>query len=191
MSGAVLETPPLVWKVIPQTCGMYEASNFGDVREAASGKLLNVSENSKGYAIVSLPKVKKLIKVHRVVAELFVPKPTGRDGRLPPLQVDHIDGARMNNDVRNLRWVTASENRRNTTRRAKYHSHAGKAIKRICIRTGEVQVFDTLLDAAASVRMGWSSVYERLQSGRPTKSGYLFEYVKKPNTAGAESDGRN
>lgn len=180
----------LLWKVIPQTCGMYEVSNFGDIRDAGDGTLLHVSENSKGYAIVSLPKMKKVLTVHRVVAEMFIPKPTGRDGRLPALQVDHIDGARMNNDVRNLRWVTASENRQNTRKRAKYHMHTGKAIKRICIKTGEVQVFDTLIEAAASVNMGWSSVYERLQSGRPTKTGYLFKYVKKENP-GKQEDGKN
>ena len=95
------------------------------------------------------------------------------------MQVDHIDGARLNNDARNLRWVTASENRKNAHRRGKYHMHTGKAIKRICIKTGEVQVFDTLIEAAASVGMGWSSVSERLQTGRPTKSGYLFKYTKK------------
>lgn len=184
------EKTELVWKVIPQTCGLYEVSNFGDIRDTASGRLLNVSENSKGYAIVSLPKVKKLIKVHRVVAEMFIPKPTGRDGRLPALQVDHIDGARMNNDMRNLRWVTASENRRNTRKRGKYHMHTGKAIKRIRLKTGEVKIFDTLIEAAASVNMGWSSVYERLQSGRPTKSGYLFKYVKKQNPEN-EEDGKN
>lgn len=170
----------LVWKVIPQTCGMYEVSNFGDIRETESGKLLNVSQNSKGYAIVSLPKVNKLVKVHRIVAEMFIPKPTGRNGRLPPLQVDHIDGARMNNDVRNLRWVTASENAENQRgKKARYCKNTGKSIKRICLSTGEEQIFGTLNEAAASVGLGTSTVYERLQSGRPTKSGYLFKYVKK------------
>lgn len=111
------EQDVLTWKVIPQTCGIYEVSNFGDIRERASGKILTVSQNSKGYAIVSLSKVGKLVKVHSVVAEMFVPKPTGDGNRLPPLQVDHIDGARMNNDARNLRWVTASENRKNAHRR--------------------------------------------------------------------------
>ena len=36
---------------------------------------------------------------------------------------------------------------------------------------------------AASVGMGWSSVSERLQTGRPTKSGYLFKYTKKAGKA--------
>lgn len=180
----------IVWKVIPQTCGLYEVSNFGDVREAGVGNVLTVSVNSKGYAIVSLPKIKKMLTVHRVVAEMFVPKPTGNGNRLDSLQVDHIDGARLNNDARNLRWVTASENRKNAHRRGKYHMHTGKAIKRICIKTGEVQVFDTLIEAAASVGMGWSSVSERLQTGRPTKSGYLFKYTKK-KTKVEKQDGQD
>lgn len=172
------------WKVIPQTQGLYEVSNFGDVRER-SGKPIKVSVNSKGYAICSLAKVKRLVKVHTVVAELFVPKPTGGAGRLPPLQVDHIDGARTNNDARNLRWVTASENRRNTRRRAKYHTHGGKAIERICLDTGERRTFATLVEAAASVGMGLSSIYERLQAQKPTMDGYFFRYADRPQE-GAE-----
>ncbi|MBQ3800737.1 MAG: NUMOD4 motif-containing HNH endonuclease [Treponema sp.] len=172
------EQDVLTWKVIPQTCGIYEVSNFGDIRERASGKILTVSQNSKGYAIVSLSKVGKLVKVHSVVAEMFVPKPTGDGNRLPPLQVDHIDGARMNNDARNLRWVTASENRKNAHRRGKYDIKGrGKKIRRICLATGESEVFGTLVEAAESTGMGWSSVRERLLTGRPTKSGYLFVYV--------------
>ena len=169
----------IVWKIIPQTCGLYAVSNFGDIRDSGDKRILTVSQNSKGYAIVSLPKVKKMVTVHRIVAEMFVPKPTGKGNRLDALQVDHIDGARMNNDARNLRWVTAAENRNNAHRRGKYHMHTGKAIKRIDLKTDEVMVFDTLVEAAASVGMGWSSVRERLETGRPTKSGYLFKYTKK------------
>ena len=180
----------IVWKIIPQTCGQYEVSNFGDIRESGTGKPVRVSQNSKGYAICSLPKCRKMVTVHRVVAEMFVPKPTGSGNRLDALQVDHIDGARMNNDARNLRWVTAAENRKNAHRRGKYHMHTGQAIRRLCLKTGEEQVFDTLIEAAASVQMGWSSVYERLQSGRPTKSGYLFKYTKKQNPEKKE-DGEN
>lgn len=185
-----MEQVMIEWKVIPQTCGLYEVSNFGDVRESGTERILKVSQNSKGYAICSLGKLNKMVTVHRVVAEMFVPKPTGKGNRLDVLQVDHIDGARMNNDARNLRWVTAAENRNNSHRRGKYHLHTGKAIKRICLKTEEVQVFDTLLEAAASVGMGWSSVYERLQTGRPTRSGYLFKYVKKQNSEKKE-DGKN
>ena len=176
-----MEAAKIEWKIIPQTCGQYEVSNFGDIRESDTQRLVRVSQNSKGYAICSLPKCRKMMTVHRVVAELFVPKPTGSGNRLDALQVDHIDGARMNNDARNLRWVTAHENRKNAHRRGKYKTHTGNMIKRVCVATGETQIFGTLVAAAESVGMGWSSVRERLQTGRPTKSGYRFEYVEKQN----------
>ena len=58
--------------------------------------------NSRGYLAVNLSG--KLIKVHRLVAESFIPNTENKP------QVNHIDGNKHNNDVSNLQWVTASEN---------------------------------------------------------------------------------
>lgn len=49
----------IVWKVIPQTCGLYEVSNFGDVREARVGNVLTVSVNSKGYESYLFQKLRR------------------------------------------------------------------------------------------------------------------------------------
>lgn len=117
---------------------------------------------------------RKLYKVHRLVAESFVKKPKTEK----TLQIDHIDRNKMNNDSKNLRWVTAAENRKNSGDRAKYQTHAGKKIKRICVETGEEVVFKTLTEAAQSVKMGLSTIRERLQSGSPTKNGYKFIYIE-------------
>ena len=46
----------------------------------------------------------KNIKIHRLVAEAFIPKIDGKEF------VDHIDGDRQNNNVNNLRWCTQAEN---------------------------------------------------------------------------------
>tara|TARA_R110001599_G_scaffold169777_1_gene359775 strand:+ start:2487 stop:2927 length:441 start_codon:yes stop_codon:yes gene_type:complete len=59
-----------------------------------------------GYnkVFIQYGQVKRNCRVHRLVAETFLPN----DNNLP--QVDHIDRNRINNDISNLRWVTASEN---------------------------------------------------------------------------------
>ncbi len=68
------------------------------------------SKSNRGYLRVRIRNKEYL--VHRLVAETFIPNPDG----LP--QVDHIKfEERTNNDISNLRWVTAQENtlnRRNT-----------------------------------------------------------------------------
>lgn len=59
-----------------------------------------------GYKTVGLyleGKVKR-IKVHRLVAEAFLPKEEGKDC------VNHRDGNKWNNSVANLEWCTRSEN---------------------------------------------------------------------------------
>lgn len=43
-------------------------------------------------------------RVHRLVAEAFIPNPLN----LP--EVDHIDDVRTNNDVSNLQWITRQDN---------------------------------------------------------------------------------
>tara|TARA_Y100001973_G_scaffold106393_1_gene184050 strand:+ start:2245 stop:2817 length:573 start_codon:yes stop_codon:yes gene_type:complete len=50
---------------------------------------------------------RKLCRLNRIVAKAFIPNPDN----LPC--VDHIDGNRRNDDVRNLRWVSHSTNSRN------------------------------------------------------------------------------
>lgn len=60
------------------------------------GKYLRVSINGKGHS------------VHRLVAETFIPRHDGKT------VVDHINRDTSNNRRENLRWVTASENARNT-----------------------------------------------------------------------------
>lgn len=60
----------------------------------------------KGYLKVrtSIDKEKTSIKIHRAVAEAFIPNPDNKP------QVDHIDGNKANNNVSNLRWATNREN---------------------------------------------------------------------------------
>lgn len=57
------------------------------------------------YVLTDTRGIKKHLLIHRVVAELFIP-----NRNTAKTQVNHIDGNKQNNDVRNLEWLTPSEN---------------------------------------------------------------------------------
>lgn len=117
------------WKPIKDFEGYYEISNFGRVKsldrviESSNGinkkikeRILKSSENSNGYLIVTLKKnnKRKQFKVHRLVAEAFIPNPEGKP------YIDHINTIRTDNRVINLRWVTQKENCNNELSKKNY-----------------------------------------------------------------------
>ena len=66
----------------------------------------SIDATSDGYHKVDLYSNGKRtsVRVHRLVAEAFIPNPN----ELP--QINHIDGNKENNNVKNLEWVNNSQN---------------------------------------------------------------------------------
>jgi hypothetical protein len=88
----------------------YEVSNFGNVRNKKTEKLLKKVLNTKGYYKLELRQNSKrsTLLIHRLVALTFIDNPDEKPS------VDHIDNNRTNNNVRNLRWCTSKENQQNS-----------------------------------------------------------------------------
>lgn len=84
-----------IYKVVKWGHRVYEVSNRGRVRingEIVEPGLFN------GYSAIGC------FKVHRAVAELFIPNPENKP------YIDHINTIKTDNRVENLRWVTQKEN---------------------------------------------------------------------------------
>ena len=103
-----------IWKPIKDFEGYYEVSNIGRVRSlnykrTGKGKILKNIEDYKGYLEVGLTKngKRKQFKIHRLVAEAFIPNPENKPC------IDHINTVKSDNRVENLRWVTYKENSNN------------------------------------------------------------------------------
>jgi hypothetical protein len=111
-----------IWKCITNYTN-YQVSNLGRVKNF-KGMVLKPCENKYGYLYVNLymKGVRKLQKLHRLVALEFIQNPSNK------YSVDHIDGVKTNNKLINLRWATSQEQRMNTTKQAANTSSQYKGV---------------------------------------------------------------
>lgn len=74
------------WKLIEGFDGIYSVSNYGEVRNNRTGKLMKPSKNEKGYLHINLTKngKRKAMRINRLVAQVFIPNPENKP------QVNHI-----------------------------------------------------------------------------------------------------
>lgn len=107
-----------IWKDIPNYEGLYQVSNLGNFKSfdrivkynnvtvIRKGRLLKLRQNRDGYSytVFSVNSIRKTIKPHRIVAEVFLKNPFNKPC------VNHKNGIKHDNRIENLEWVTYSEN---------------------------------------------------------------------------------
>lgn len=96
------------WKDVVGYEGLYEVSDFGNVRSLLRNNVRNLAfrNHKNGYYTVLLWRdgKQKSYTVHRLVALAFIPNNDGFT------DVNHIDENKKNNRVDNLEWCTHKEN---------------------------------------------------------------------------------
>ncbi len=94
----------LNWFSIPNFNNKYLININGIVLDNDKNKVVNPSINSYGYHRIMLYKkgIRKEYLLHRLMALTFIGSSN--------LEVNHIDGNKLNNTLSNLEYVTAREN---------------------------------------------------------------------------------
>jgi hypothetical protein len=98
-----------LWRQHPCIDERYEFSNLGRFKNRVTNKLLKPTLDMGGGYVCFFKlrnkKERKRFKLHRIVAELYVPNPNP----LTNILVKHVDEDRTNNKHTNLEWVTNVE----------------------------------------------------------------------------------
>ena len=135
-------------------------------------QVVNVKPNASGYLQVNVPIRNTTTLVHRLVAEAFIDNPQGYT------EIDHLNRNKSDNSVTNLRWVTHSENMRNSTMHKARSSW--KNIVAEDLVTGEIYEFSRSRDIIPFSLQhhwgrGWSTaIHRKLEQGGGIAYGFFW-----------------
>ena len=182
-----------IWKDVFGYEGFYQISNLGNVK-SLDRTIKNKASKRRGEYYVSIksrcPKQNKGIDgylrvdlckdrkhknflVHRLVALHFIPNP----GMLS--QVNHIDGDKTNNCVKNLEWCTQAENATHAVKTGLFKPHNERRIVGTD-NDGNRFYFKSAAEAGKILSINSGSINSVCTGHNPyrhTAGGYKWEYV--------------
>lgn len=165
-----------IWKDVVGYEGNYLVSNLGRIKSiifAKNGKEQILKPlHGKSYDLVRLSKnkIQKTERIHRLVAEAFIPNPNN----LPV--VNHINMNKRDNRSDNLEWCTYQYNNRygKPEKPAKsVKRHIQHMMKIRCVETGVV--FSSQSEAARIIGVSQSSIARCFNGKQKTAGGYHWE----------------
>lgn len=170
-----------IWKDVPGYEGRYQVSNFGNVKNIRTGRILKpniIGSHHKAYAVkLSADGVGKTFFVHRIeYAAFHGPIPNG-------MQVNHIDENTFNNDLDNLNLMTAKENINWGTRNKRSAEHRinhPKRSKWVIKLTKDNEIlhfYPSVGQAFRETGIEYSNIAACCRGKRPYAGGFIWKYA--------------
>ena len=137
-------------------------------------KILNTSTDKYGYSILSLSQngKSKMIYLHRLVAETFIPNPNNYS------VVIHKDDNNANNAVDNLRWGTRFDIKRKLPKEQKFYNDKNHVI--VVMGKRYKKVFNTADEVCDILNLNKTEVIKAIKKIIKDVNGYrIFELTKE------------
>ena len=153
------------WEKLDFTDGHYSVSNYGNVKNNKTGRILKPCLKKNGYLQIQIGK--KWFLIHRLLACAFVENP------LNLKYVNHIDEIKTNNRANNLEWCTA-----------KYNVNYGKGSQARCHEVFQIapdgsiiKKWNSLKSASQALGIKYQGISRVCHGKRATCGGYKWEYA--------------
>lgn len=183
------------WRDIDGYEGLYQVSNLGRVKSLSryarmkgrsarevKEKILSQA-NVNGYrgVILSINGNKKTFRVHRLVAQAFIPNPHN----LP--YINHKDEVRSNNNVSNLEWCTplynnmygtAMERKREKLKHCN-HSRSARKVAQYSLDGKLIQVYSSIAEAKKKTGARHIASVCCGKANHRTAGGYIWRHVDR------------
>lgn len=191
-SGTFCKMDNEIWKDIPGYEGLYCVSNYGRIKSLdmlvrtkggkkaiRKGRILTPVVNKDGYHIVSLCKdcVKKGVRIHRIVATVFVPNPFGYN------IVNHKDRNPSNNASYNLEWCDPTYNStydgaRSRSSETRYNNKIGfKNVAQYDMFGNLIAVYDSTASAARETGCHQGAISNNCTGRSKSAGGFRWSFV--------------
>lgn len=172
-----------IWRYIQGSDNCY-VSTFGKVKQVVNGEdvFLKFSPDIKGYMRVTIRmrdengkrSKGQRVKVHRLVAETFIPRIEGKD------YINHIDCNKANNRVDNLEWCTPKGNAVHASEHGLLKKTYGpRKIVAVDLVSHLGFEFDSITEAAQKLDIGVDDIHNCLQGRTVQADGMVFGFYDK------------
>lgn len=163
-----------IWKEVKGYEGIYKISNYGNVVNIKTGKILKHID-IKGYMCVYLYKNKKKKKhyIHRLVGENFIPNLNN----LP--EINHKDENKKNNYVENLEWCSKLYNANYGSRKERISEKSRKTkVAQYSIDGKLIKEFNSIIEACNELNLRSSGISNCCANRYSQSGGYIWRYCK-------------
>lgn len=155
------------WKDIPNYEGLYQASNFGRIRNAKK-KILKSYKRKDGYEKINLikNKKKKTFYVHRIIAKTFLNEQKGK------YDINHIDENKSNNSINNLEYCTNDYNNKYGTRGKRISKKLNKAVFQYDLNGNFIKKWKSQKEASKKLHI--FNISSVISNRRKSAGGFLW-----------------